>query len=379
MFPRLRVLPLLALLASGCTKDSEPEIAPKHRAEGLYLQASSQYLQGKFDEALLSYAEMRRLSPNDPRLPAAIGEVYLSQGKFTEAATEFEAALKLEPKRSTTWSRLGFIHAQLGKRDEAIAALTKALEFNPRDFNAHEQLGELHLKRSEIDAAVSRFALAAEVAPDSLRPGLLQRAVDVLLAKQRHADLLALLQKAVGQGIRAPEILSTLGEEQVRAGQFTEAVATYREAAGKAPKDPALWEVAAVLHQRLGQPEEALAAYRASLKVQDRALVHVAIARMMLERKDRAAAEKELELALGSVSGSDLQELNDLAVLLMDLGRKPDALRILTNLAAEPDHAKDVELQLRTATLAAELKDGEVAKQACERIAATGTKLKKCP
>lgn len=372
MFPRLRVLSLLVLLASGCKKEesAEPELPAKEHAEGLYLQGTSQYLQGKFDEALLSFSEMRKLTPNDPRLPAAVGEVYLSQGKLPEATTEFEAALKLDPKRSTNWSRLGFIHAQVGKRDEAVTELRKAVELNPRDFNALEQLGEIHLKRREIDEALADFTHASEVAPDSLKAGLLQRAVDTLIQEKRHADLLPLLQKATAQGIRAPEILTALGDEQVRAGQLPEALATYREAAGKSPKDPTLWELVATLHQRLGQPEEAAKAYAESLKVKDRAIVHVALARLAMERVDKAGAEKELELALGSVSGADVRELSEVATLLSDLDRKQDALRILASLAGEPGQLKDVEFQLRTARLAKELKDATVMKEACDRVLA---------
>jgi tetratricopeptide (TPR) repeat protein len=382
MFPRLHVLPLLVLLASGCNKEEAAqveEMPAKEHAEGLYIQGTSQYLQGKFDEALLSFSEMRKLAPTDPRLPAAVGEVYLSQGKLPEATKEFEAALKLDPKRSTNWSRLGFIHAQLGKREEAIAELRKAVELNPRDFNALEQLGEIHLKDKQVDEAVRDFTLAAEVAPDSLKAGLLQRAVDTLLQQGRHGDLLPLLQKATTQGIRTPEILTALGDEQVRAGQLTEALATYREAAGKAPKDPTLWELVAELHQRLGQPDEAVAAYGESLKVKDRAIVHVALARLALARKDAPAAQKELELALGSVSGSDVRELSEVATLLSELDRKPDALRILASLAGEPDQQKDVELQLRTARLARELKDAQVMKEACDRVIAATTPAPEAP
>lgn len=390
MSSRLRALPLLALLATGC-KPQEPEMAPKDRAEGLYLQANAQYLQGKFDEALLSFAEVRKLNPTDPRLPAAVGEVYLSMGKLDEATKEYEAALKLDAKRATNWSRLGFIHAQLGKSDVAVPELRKAVELNPRDFNAHEQIAEIHLKHGEVEDAVRHFTLAAEAAPDALKAGLYQRSVDVLAEKGRHADLLPMLQKITSQGVRAPELLSVLGDEQVRAGQLTEAVATYREAAGKSPKDPTLWELVAELHRRLNQPEEAVAAYRESLKVKDRASVHVALARMALERLDRAAAEKELTAALDSASG-DARELEELAGLLTDLDRKADALRILSSLAGEPGRAKDVEFQLRTARLAQELKDTTVMAAACARVTAAspavakgkpvpakGTAAPKCP
>jgi tetratricopeptide (TPR) repeat protein len=367
MRSRLRAIPLLALLAAAACDDT-PKIDPKDRAEGLYIKGNAEYLHGDFEQALASFAEMKQIVPNDPRLPAAVGEVYLSMGKYTEALTEFQAALGLDPKRSTTWSRIGFIQAQTGKDEEAQSSLRKALGLYPKDFNGLEQLAEIHLRRGEKEEAVRHFTLAAGVCPDSLKPDYLLRAVELLQQDNRHEDALALLQKSVGQGVRAPGVLSALGDEQVRAGKMDEAVASYRDAAARSPRDPALWELAGQIYASQGKTADALAAFRESLKVKDRALVHVAIAQLHLKQEDRKAAEEELGKALESVSGSDVRELLDLSDLLVTFGRKPDALKILGNLAAEPDNAKNVDLQLRTARLARELKDTETVKTACARV-----------
>src|SRR5262249_2044119 len=127
------------------------------------------------------------------------------------------------------------------------------------------------------------------------------------------------------------------------------------------------------------KPADALTAYRESLKVKDRAVVHVAMARLHLANNERPAAEEQLGHALETVSGSDVHELTELAELLSTLGRKPDAFRIPSNLSAEPDHVKDLDLQLRTAALAEELKDAATVTTVCNRIASSGVKLKKCP
>ncbi|WP_257455576.1 tetratricopeptide repeat protein [Archangium lipolyticum] len=378
MNPRWRVLPLLALLAAGCEDRPSPP-GPKEQAEGYYIKGTSEYLQGQFDAAILSFNTMKELSPEDPRLPAAYGEVYLSMGRFNDAAAQFELALKRDPKRSTNWSRMGFIHAQLGRLDEAESALRKALALYPRDFNALEQLAEIHLKRGDKDAAVRHFALAAEHCPEGSKSSLVLRAVEVLTQDGRHAEALAVLGDWVGKGVRSPELLSALGDEQVRAGQLVPAAASYREAASNSPKDPTLWELVGEIYTKLDKPADALAAYRESLRVKDRAIVHVAIARLHLARNERQAAEEELGKALEAVSGSDVRELTELSGLLSTFGRKEDALRILVNLSAEPDHSKDLELQLRTASLARELKDEGTVRTVCDRIANSGVKLKKCP
>jgi len=378
MHPRWRVLPLLVLLSAGCEEGPKPP-TPLQQAEGYYIKGTAEYLQGKFDQALTSFDTMKALSPEDPRLPAAYGELYLSMGRLNDAATAFQQALLREPKRATNWSRLGFIHAQLGKLDEAQSDLRKAIALYPKDFNALEQLGEIHFKRGEKVDAVKHFVLAAESCPDASKPSLVLRAAEVLTGDGRHAEALQLLQQWAGRGVRAPALLTALGDEQVRAGQLPAAAESYRAAASNSPRDPTLWELVGEISMKLDKPGDALAAYRESLRVKDRAVVHVALARLHLKRNEREAAREELGLALESVSGSDVRELTELADLLSTFDRKKDALSILTSLSAEPDNAKDVDLQRRTATLARELKDEDTVRTVCARIASGGTQLKKCP
>ena len=123
-----------------------------------------------------------------------------------------------------------------------------------------------------------------------------------------------------------------------------------------------------MIYASQGKSADALAAYHESIKVKDRALVHVAIAQLHLGQKDRKAADEELGKALETASGEDARELIELSELLVTMERKPDALRILSNLAGEPDNAKNEELQLRTARLARDLKDTAAVKAACAGI-----------
>ncbi len=380
MFPRPRALSLIALLAlTGCD-DETPRVKPKDHAEGLYVKGTAEYLQGHFEAALASFEAMKQLAPDDPRLPAARGEVYLSMGRLTEAATEFEAALKLDPKRSTNWSRLGFIQAQLGQVAEAQSSLRKALALFPQDFNALESLGDLYLKKGDHDAAVRHFSLASNAAPSpEQKSALVIRALDVLTEQRRHAEVLTVAQKAVDDGIHTAEVLSALGDGLVHAGNLPEAANAYRDAASRAPRDPTLWELVGEIQTKLDKPGDAISAYKESLRVKDRAIVHVALARLYLGLKDNAAAKEELEAALGSASGQDMRELRELADLLVTMERKPDALRILAGLSAEEDQAKDAELHVTTARLAQELKDKGVMQAACARATAADATLKKCP
>lgn len=357
----------------------EPGPDPRARAEGLYLKASALFSQGELDEALKTFEEVKQLAPDDARLPAAFGEVLLAQGRFNEALTQFQDAAAREPRRSTNWSRIGFIETQLGKAEEARGALGKAIALNAKDHVAHEALGDLHFREGKLDEAVSHWRLAAEAIPNAASAGELSvRAARELVKAHRVADALTLLQAAATPEASG-EVWSEYGEQLARARRFEDAAKAYVEAAKKMPDDAGLWELAGELYVALGKPAEAIAALHESLQVKDRAVVHLALARIHHASKDEGAAQQELQRALETASGDDVHEAHELARLLAELGRKADALKLYQVLAAESGRAKDVALQVETAKLARELGEKAIATAACGRAQKADPTLAKCP
>ena len=240
---RLTSLVVALFCLAGCPAKDDPIPDSKAQADGLYLAGTAAYMKGEFKQAHEHYAEVKKLNPSDPRLPAAEGEVYLAEVKLDEALKSFEDAVKLEPRRATTWSRIGFIHSLKGRPAEAKQALTKALELNPRDFNALESLAEMDLKEKNLDEAVKHFIAASEAAPDPARGALVMRAVEELTKGGREPDALTLLEETVKKGVKSAELLSELGDRLVAAARLPEAVVAYTDAAKANPHDPALWEL----------------------------------------------------------------------------------------------------------------------------------------
>lgn len=368
---------LLCLLLAGCPKDDQPD--PKAQAEGLYLAGTSAYLQGKFVEAHEKFAQVRTLNPTDPRLPAAEGEVYLAEVKLDQALLAFQEAAKLDPKRGTTWSRIGYIHLLKGNRAEATKALDKALELNPKDFNALEARAEIQLKDGKLDEAVAGLIAAADAAPDIAKPMLILRAVTELSSKGRGKDALELLEAQAKKGVKAPDVMSELGDRLVEANRLDEARDAYAEAAKGNPKDPTLWELVGELNAKLDKPGDAEVAFRESLKVKDRGVVHVALARLCQARKDEACVKEELDKALSTASGEELRELIDLADLLSSVGRKKDAYALVKDLASEDEQKGNTVLQLKAAQLAKEAGEKDAVKVYCANVAAADAGTGKCP
>lgn len=369
---------VIAVCASaGCQKPPAP-LSPKLEAEGLYLQATAEYLQGDFPKALADLEAVRERMPADPRLPAALGEVELSSGKIQDALRDFQAAAIQDPKRATTWSRIGFIQLQFGRFEAARGALQKALALQPNDFNALEGLGDLEARHGSIDRAVDDWLRSARAGPIAAAPALWMKAAEAFRDHGRAPDAIALLEKAKGARVAAPELSTLLGDLQVASGKLPEAAASYEDAAQQSKRDPSLWELVGEIEGRLDRPANAEAAYRESLKVKDRAVVHVALGRLYLRAKDRARAEQELQLALRSANGEESREGPELADLLYSLGRHKDAYLLLKEAAAEPDQSSDADLQRRTASLAKEFRDAAVVEASCKRLRASGVSGR-CP
>jgi tetratricopeptide (TPR) repeat protein len=363
-------------LSLGCHQDKP--IDPAVQADGYYIKATAEYLQGHFEDAMKDFEEVQKLKPTDPRLPAAMGEVLVSQGKLKEALEKFQAAALADPRRGTNWNRLGYIQLQYGQVDAAKDALLKAISLNPNDAEALEWMGECYEKKGDVDHAIDNFRLAAKAALDSEKARLWIRGERLLRAHDRNTDAAMYIERATSEGVRDAELSSDLGDLLVRQGDLAGATKAYEDAAKLSPKDPTLWELVGEIDEKLDHPADAAAAFHQSLQIKDRAVVHVALARMSLRAKDKDGANRELGLALQAANGEETREAPELAGLLVDLGRKKDALALYKVAASEPDAATDVKLQQTTARLAHALGDDATAKAACERLKKAGDKSR-CP
>lgn len=368
----------LAFALTGCPKPGD-DVDPKIKADGYYVAGQASYLKGDFADAHKQFDEVKALNPTDPRLPVAEGELFLAEAKIAEAIERFEAASKADPKRGTTWSRLAYLYAIKGEKPKARIAVDKALAANPKDFNALETLGDLQLGEGKLEEGLKSLSSAIEFAPEGLRAEMVLRLAAELIKRSRDAEVLPLLEDAVKKGVKSPAVLSELGDRLVAAGRLEEALTAYTDAAKGDAKDPTLWELVGEVRQRLGNTAEAEEAFRASLALKDRGVVHVALARICLERRDDACVKAETDRALATSTGEEVRETLELGALLQTVGRKKDALALFNALSEEGEQKGNLELHLRTARLAQELKDEVVVKAACTRALSNGQAGTKCP
>jgi tetratricopeptide (TPR) repeat protein len=199
---------------------------------------------------------------------------YVRQGRSAQAIDPLRRATNLDDRFAEAHYLLGLALRDRGNGDDAVTELRRAVTLDPALIPAREELADLHLARGRTGAAIEQLEAIAALEPS--RP---ERAVDVALtlsrsgqrvaavvflgrAVERHPDspvLFAALgrvwletaaaeddpsavQKAIA-ALRLParrpdatsEVLTLLGEAQLRAGNVADAERTLQQAVTRQP------------------------------------------------------------------------------------------------------------------------------------------------
>jgi Flp pilus assembly protein TadD len=108
------------------------------------------YLQsGDFPAAEGQLGAAGHLSPRDPKVWAALGELYAywgesEAGRFTQAEAAYRQAVALAPNVATTHTSLGLVLAQQGRLEEGLAELERAVALDATDGIAYRHLADLY-------------------------------------------------------------------------------------------------------------------------------------------------------------------------------------------------------------------------------------------
>lgn len=96
-------------------------------------RADRAFSEGRYEDALKAYSELRQNDPNDPALEFGLGDSYYKLGKYEEAEGAFKNALNLPDPgdRKKALYNLGNTAYRSQKLDEALSYYEKALQIDP--------------------------------------------------------------------------------------------------------------------------------------------------------------------------------------------------------------------------------------------------------
>jgi len=217
-------------------------------------------------------------------------------GDRAGAAESFEALIHLDPNDITALDYLGWAALRKGKPDEAEARFRRALEVQPKELEARRGLAQ-SLDAQKKPEAAGAYRDYLELKPDDSEARA--RLIHLLVEQQQNDVALAELDRLDAGKQPTLESLKLRADIQIAGKKWDDSIATLQQALALAPND-------AQLHGGLG--------------------------RLLLQKRDFVAAEKELRIAL-RLDGKNLSYFKDLGSTFFLGGNYPAALATLDEIA----------------------------------------------
>lgn len=225
--------------------------------------------QQRWDEAKAQYLNALALSPGNPDINTALGELAKQSGDWHTAIHYFDQALARQPS-ALAYANLGGLWEKTGDFERAKAAYDQALALSPalldalrgairasRALKAYEEaLGyarrgsemapddggflvlevDIHVDKGDLDTAHALCRKYRRCFPD--HPGALVKLGDVLARQGHLQDAEGCLRRAIELDPGFANAHHNLGRVLVRQGRLAEAVASARRAVELDPRKP---------------------------------------------------------------------------------------------------------------------------------------------
>ena len=286
------------------------------------------------DEARAEYERAIALDAKMPEAYLNLGVLLLDKRDYAAAVAPLSKAVELLPAQSRPRSLLAVAQDRSGDKEGAARSFEGVLHLEPNDLTANHYLGDLDLRRGKFAEAEARFRHALQIQPDA--PELLQGLAQSLEAQNKpeasdaYRKYLAI--RPGDSGTRAHLIhLLLYGQE------YDAAVAELdRTDAGKPPSLDSL-RMRADIQIAQNKLSDAVATLQQAITLAPRdAQLIGGLGRIYLQKRDFAAAEKELKMAL-QLDPNNLLYWKDLSSTYYLAGNCPATLATLDVIAkAEP-------------------------------------------
>ena len=286
------------------------------------------------EDARVEYERAIALDPKMSEAYLNLGILLLDKQEYAAAVTPLSKAVELLPAQSRPRSLLAVAQDRSGDKEGAARSFEGVLHLEPNDLTANHYLGDLDLRRGKFAEAEARFRHALQIQPDApellqglaqsleaqnkpeasdayrkylaVRPqdfGTREHLIHLLLYDQKYDAALAELDRADAGKPPSLNSLRMRADVQIAQNKMGDAIVTLQQAITLAPRDA----------QLIG-----------------------GLGRIYLQKRDFAAAERELKAAL-QLDPNNLVYWKDLSSTYYLAGNCPATLATLDVVAkAEP-------------------------------------------
>jgi len=225
------------------------------RREAAQVLGLSNFVAGRFAEAIPWLEATRRWAPANLELAYALGQAYIQTQRSDEARRVIASAYGVEPESAAAHLLAAQAMVRLEMEAQATAELGRALAKDPRMPNANYLLGQMALFRGRLPDAIA--LTQRELATNPGHSMAWSQLGDAYTRQSQWDAAIAALQKSIWLNpyYSAPYIL--LGRAYMKKDQPAAAEGMLRRAIQYDPNNRAAHYLLAQLLQQLGRAEEA--------------------------------------------------------------------------------------------------------------------------
>jgi len=219
--------------------------------EDAVTRADTAWQDGDADTAIYLYVQALSFRPRDFNTLCKLGSIEQKRDNLELAARAFELAAGVNPNDARVSARLGLIYLAQAEDDNAGPWLRRSIEAGSNDWRVYDGLGVIESRHGDNAAAVQHLQQAVALAPGNQMP-LLHRG-QALFGNGDYTGAESALRAAMNGG-NIPEALTLLGQIQAKRRAYSEAV----ESLLKALDPPAAYDMVAKLAMANGDNAAAL-------------------------------------------------------------------------------------------------------------------------
>jgi tetratricopeptide (TPR) repeat protein len=148
---------------SQCDRLVEPKTA-----SDFLTRAQRRLAQGRYDVAIVDYAEALRREPALAAAKLGRGLAFLGKKDYQTALTDFEDALRQDPEEATAYLGRGICRRELGRYSESIADLSDAIRRQPNQARLYDQRASSYRRAGQFERSLSDLDRAVRLDPGSI-------------------------------------------------------------------------------------------------------------------------------------------------------------------------------------------------------------------
>src|SRR6266852_4301812 len=284
----------------------------------------------KTDEARAEYGRTIAIDPKMSEAYLNLGMMLLDKQEDAAAIAPLRKAVELLPSQSRPRYLLAVAQDRTGDRAGAAESFEALLHLDPNDITAIDYLGWGALRKGKPEEAEAKFRRALEVQPDGpeARRGLAQSldAQKKPEAARAYRDYLDLMPNDSEARARLIHLLVEEKENDAALAELD------RQDAGKQPTIESL-KLRADIQIAGKKWDDSIATLQQALALAPNdAHLHGGLGRILLQKREFAAAEKEMRVAL-RLDSKNLAYWKDLSSTFFLGGNYPAALSTLDEIA----------------------------------------------